>query len=73
MVNILSGEGFKNNMDFLTFGERLGLQRCYEQWLENTSVGDTKLPNNTATFIVFLSTNNLLNINSVREFIEEVI
>lgn len=59
--------------DYLVFSERMGLQSAYERWLENTSVGDTKLPNNTATFIVFLSTNNLLNINSVREFIEEVL
>lgn len=59
--------------DYLVFSERMGLQSAYEAWLENMSVGDTKLPNNTATFIVFLSTNNLLNINSVREFIEEVL
>lgn len=59
--------------DYLVFSERMGLQSAYEQWLENTSVGDTKLQNNTATFIVFLCNNNLLNINSVREFIEEVL
>lgn len=60
-------------MDFLTFGERLGLQRCYEQWLENTSVGDAKLADTPATFVIFLCNNNLLNINSVRDFIEEVL
>lgn len=63
-------------MDFLTFGERLCLQRCYEQWLENTSVGDIKLSelsDKPALFIIFLCNNNLLNINSVRDFIEEVL
>lgn len=59
--------------DYLVFSERMGLQSSYEAWLENMSVGDNKLPNNTATFIIFLCNNNLLNIESVRDFIEEVL